>query len=525
MKNHYDVLGVPLDAPNEQIRKIYRKLAQIYHPDTTVLDKRYAHQKFQEINEAYRILSDPTERALYNQTLNQAAGNRPRREREMSAPFSTNIPPEPSVFSPQLDFGFLPPAQKVRKTFRVDNLGGPIKRVNLTCSEEDSWFRITNTKPFSETNPCPLEVEVTVDTKDLLDGQKYEGWIEVNFDRQVTAVSLQLYVTSRPEEDEAKSRAEEPTRLAINVNLWHTLTKHIDGIKCIAFSPDGHSLASGGEDSHVWLWEEKTDWQPRGPQFWKLRRWIGQGFSSVWSVAFSPNGQVLAFSNWQKILLWDLAGSWKLSELKTAPMYHPYSIAFSPDGQLLAGDGTRAEVWLWDMKTQQVAQRLSDHQGVVRSVAFSPNGEWLASGCEDGLVRLWSVKDGTKVKQFSGHTGMVKSVAFSPDGTVLASAGSLCGQRKDTTARLWDIQTGKELNRLEHAKSVECVTFSPNGFILASSSVDNSVCFWDADSGLRINRIEKHTKSVSSVAFSPDGHMLATGSWDNTIGLYQVTYK
>ncbi len=524
MKNHYDVLGVPADAPNEQIRKVYRKLAQIYHPDTTVLDKSHAHHKFQEISEAYRVLSDPMERSLYNQTLNQASDKRPRREREVSTPFSIKVPPNPSVFSPELDFGFMPLGQKGRKTFKVENLGGMVKTINFTCSEEDTWFKISDVKPFSETNPCPLEVEVTVDTQTLLDGQQYYGSIEVDFDGETTNVSLKLHVTSQSEAEMTQIKDDHDSSHL--VKLLQTLTKHTDGIWSVAFSPDGHTLASGAEDKHVWLWEGKNNWQPRGVQFQKLRQWFGLGFSAaVRNVVFSPDGQFLAFSNGEKIFLWEMSSSWKIGELKLAPTHHARSLAFSPDSKFLAVDGNQGEVWLWEVKSRQLLHQLTGHQGGIRGIAFSPNGELLASGGEDSIIRLWSVKNATEIKQLVGHIGKVKSVAFSPDGTILASAGSLYGQKKDTTVRLWDVPTGQEINRLEHAKSVECVIFSPNGFILVSSSVDNIVRFWDVDSGQEINRLENHTKSVSSVAFSPDGHMLATGSWDNTIGLYQVTYK
>ncbi len=64
-KDYYATLGVPKTAPEEEIKKAFRKLARQYHPDVAK-DKRGAEQKFKEINEAYEVLSDPTKRKKYD---------------------------------------------------------------------------------------------------------------------------------------------------------------------------------------------------------------------------------------------------------------------------------------------------------------------------------------------------------------------------------------------------------------------------------------------------------------------------
>ena len=114
-----------------------------------------------------------------------------------------------------------------------------------------------------------------------------------------------------------------------------------------------------------------------------------------------------------------------------------------------------------------------------------------------------------------GHTGDVTSVSFSPDGQMLAS-GSV-----DKTVRVWDVNTGVLLNTLiGHTDMVTSVSFSPDGQMLTSGSWDKTVILWRGV-GIFLPLIG-HTSVVTSVSFSPDGNTLASGSSDKTVRLWDV---
>ena len=66
-KDYYQILGVPRNATNQQIKKVYRKLAMQYHPDRNPGKEAWANEKFKEINEAFSVLGDPEKRRQYDQ--------------------------------------------------------------------------------------------------------------------------------------------------------------------------------------------------------------------------------------------------------------------------------------------------------------------------------------------------------------------------------------------------------------------------------------------------------------------------
>ncbi len=152
----------------------------------------------------------------------------------------------------------------------------------------------------------------------------------------------------------------------------------------------------------------------------------------VLDITFSPHGNMIASSSSDgTIRLWHSQTGEHL-RMVTKGAGYAYSLAFSPDGKMLA-NSSGDNIYLWDFQSGMQLHKFTGHTGFVTDVGFSPNSKMLASGGYDNTVRLWDTDMGAQLRVFKGHQGRVRSVAFSPDGSTLAS-GSTGG-----TILLWDV--------------------------------------------------------------------------------------
>jgi len=199
-------------------------------------------------------------------------------------------------------------------------------------------------------------------------------------------------------------------------------TGHSVKVDAMAFSPDGLSIATGGADGTIKIWDAAA--------VRELRTLAGHA-GGVKAVAFNPDGTKLVSGGADgRIVLWDVASG---NEAGTAAGHAGAvsAVAFSRDGRRLASGGADFKVKLWDAATLNEARQFEGHYRLILALAFSPDGARLASGGADEVIRLWDLSKSESKKSkkaepilLEGHTGWVRSLAFSPDSAMLLSGGA-----------------------------------------------------------------------------------------------------
>lgn len=122
-QNCYSILGVPRTATAEEIRTAYRRLARLYHPDLNPEPEAEARMK--EINEAYKVLSDPGRRFRYDAEVDDVGRMRrryQRRERRARAPVQEDEPRRGEDIEVTVLIGPRDVAKGTRQSFPVSRM-------------------------------------------------------------------------------------------------------------------------------------------------------------------------------------------------------------------------------------------------------------------------------------------------------------------------------------------------------------------------------------------------------------------
>ena len=330
-----------------------------------------------------------------------------------------------------------------------------------------------------------------------------------------------------------------------------TLKGRGDWLAGLALSPQGDTIASGGNDNAITLWDTNSgreilalsghaseglvlDFCPKG------KRLVSGGYDGVLRVWDIDQRRVMAslkgheaqiqFAGYgqdeSKIFFADINGlvkTWKWTESNKSQTIFVRKCFLndadiSPNGSLMAlcyADGVQK---ILDTETNQVLRTFYADGNNALAVALSTDGEYIASSNYEGVLEIWDIDEGSRILEVQTDLIQIDCLSFAR-GEDWVACGDEVGRIK-----LFDVATGREIMSFSgHRTTVTDILFGPQNKEMFSCGDDNTVRVWDLGRDDNILTLDGHPANVSAITFGQDSTHMASLDDEGNIIVWDVS--
>lgn len=381
MNTLYDVLGVKNTAGEEELRKSYRELARIHHPD--INDDPSSNEKMAQINAAFETLIDPIRRMEYDAKLNGGIAGDPIQNSSENS-------------GKQL--------VKIKLLHRFVEHKTPIYGVTLAPD---------NTELVSSSFDNELYFWCLND-----DQLKRKMKLESGAVSTIVSSGRNLITAVGSSEN--------------TLTAWNVHGKKIDSwrlnvqdwVCSVKPSKDGEYIAFGTVNSKVGV--------VRSSNNDSIMTNIGHS-QTVTALAWSCDSRLLATGSADaSVIIWDVQKGKKVVHL-TNIRSTVTAISFSPDNKKLAVAGVDLSIRIFDLENPSQFKIFFGHEKPIEVLEFHPSGKILASTGRDGNIGLWNISGSVRHTKIEASHQALNCLIFSHDGKKIIAGGL------DKVLRVWSI--------------------------------------------------------------------------------------
>jgi WD40 repeat protein len=281
----------------------------------------------------------------------------------------------------------------------------------------------------------------------------------------------------------------------------------------VAIAPNDTLFATGSHDGLVIIRSLITG---------AVVRTLAPQPDAVWSLAFSPDGTLLALGSDDNpnspdgtIELWDTEAWSYRGTYAREDTGGTWSLAFAHDSHHLTIGHTDGAARLWRVRDATIVKTFP-HECEIPRVAMAGSSPILAHGC-DTTVRVYDLQTDTLMHQFEGHHAWIHGMAFAPSDPYLAVSST------QGPVSLWHLAHGRLVKQLLEDVEVRCLTFSPNGQMLVCGCDDGQLRIVRLADDQLVQTLPAHTGWIRSLAYALNGTVLVSSGTDGKVCIWQGT--